>query len=223
MQSSRSKVVKEAGKASPPRTRGKAPAAKHNRATRQRRARAKLLATALELFLQRGFDAVTVAEIADAADMSRRSFFRYFPSKEDLVFDWLLEQGAFVSQRVAERNQRLPPLATIRAAMIELAGRLDQDRTPASMLARIAFDTPALDRRFSAETERWTGALVGLLGQERRLRAAEEFSLRIQISAVAAAFLGAMRIWAHEEHAGSLTRWVEAAYTALEAGFGRPE
>jgi AcrR family transcriptional regulator len=201
------------------RSRRAAPAAKHNRETKQQQARATLLATALELFLQRGFDAITVAEIADAAGMSRRSFFRYFPSKEELVFDWLLQQGDFITRRVAERDRRQPPLPTLRAAMIELAARLDQDRAPASMLARIAFDTPALDRRFSAETERWTCAIVDILRSEKRLRPMDEFTLRIQVSAVAAAFLGAMRVWAHEAHAGSLSRWVEAAYAALESGF----
>jgi len=203
----------------PPRSGANTPATRHNRATKQQQARAKLLATALELFLQRGFDAITVAEIADAAGLSRRSFFRYFPSKEELVFDWLLQQGDFITRRVAERDRRLPPLRAIRAAMIELAERLDKDRAPASMLARIAFDEPALDRRFSAETERWTSAIVDILRQERRLRPMEEFTLRIQIAAVASAFLGAMRIWAHEERTGSLSRWVEAAYAALESGF----
>jgi AcrR family transcriptional regulator len=224
MQSTRSKGVgnTRGGGAARPRREQPAPASKHNRAAKLQQARAKLLSTALELFLQRGFDAITVAEIADAAGMSRRSFFRYFPSKEELVFDWLLEQGAFITRRVAGRDRRQPPLLAIRAAMIELAAQMDQDRAPASMLARIVFDTPALDRRFSAETERWTCAIIDILRGEKRLRPMEEFTLRIQISATAAAFLGAMRVWAHREHSGTLSRWVEAAHAALESGFGLP-
>lgn len=54
---------------------------------RTRRAvRAELSALAVELFLERGYEGTTVEDIAAAAGMSRRSFFRYFPSKEDVVF-----------------------------------------------------------------------------------------------------------------------------------------
>jgi AcrR family transcriptional regulator len=192
---------------------------RHTRQTKQKQLRDRLLATGLELFQRQGFDATTVAEIADQAGMSRRSFFRYFPSKDDLVFDWLLEQGAFISQGLASRTRGEHPLLAIRAAMIELARQLDLDRAPAMLLTRLVLDTPTLNRRFSAEIASWEDGLVDIIRREGPLPAAQEFALRVQTAAAATAFLGAMRAWALGGHDGSLQAWIEAAYRALEGGF----
>src|ERR1700732_2417622 len=55
------------------------------RETKKRRTRETITAAAMELFAARGFDAVTVAEIARAAEVSEKTVFNYFPAKEDLV------------------------------------------------------------------------------------------------------------------------------------------
>lgn len=56
------------------------------------------------MFLERGFDAVTVAEIAEAAEVSVNTVYNYFPAKEDLFFDREAEQIEVSSQRVRERR-----------------------------------------------------------------------------------------------------------------------
>jgi AcrR family transcriptional regulator len=55
------------------------------RASKKRRTREAIAAAAMKLFSERGFDAVTVAEVAAAADVSEKTVFNYFPAKEDLV------------------------------------------------------------------------------------------------------------------------------------------
>ena len=56
------------------------------RERKKRQTRAAIAAAAMELFEQHGFDAVTVAEVAEAADVSEKTVFNYFPTKEELVF-----------------------------------------------------------------------------------------------------------------------------------------
>ncbi len=64
------------------------------RERKKRETRRRLLETATTLFSERGFDQVSVAEIADAADVSKMTVFNYFDSKEDLVFAPLEEHVA---------------------------------------------------------------------------------------------------------------------------------
>src|SRR5262245_33983172 len=78
------------------------------RVTRRRLVRHELAAAALSLFRKHGYDAVTVDDVAAAVGFSRRTFFRYFASKEDLVFDWITEQGEFVLPLLQNRPRSEP-------------------------------------------------------------------------------------------------------------------
>lgn len=75
------------------------------RERRRRRLAAEIERTALELFAERGFAAVTTDEIASAVDISQRTFFRYFPSKEDL----LLGDPSAQEEVLVSALQRQPP------------------------------------------------------------------------------------------------------------------
>ncbi|MEZ3160821.1 TetR family transcriptional regulator [Microbacterium sp. BWT-B31] len=79
--------------------------------------------TAMAMFLARGFDEVTIAEIADAAEVSKVTVFNYFPRKEDLFFDLLPEAHSLLEAAVAVRGQETTPLAAVRALLLDLARR----------------------------------------------------------------------------------------------------
>ena len=194
---------------------------RHTRTTKREELRTRLLSTAIELFLRVGFDETTITEISDRAGTSRRTFFRYFSSKDELVFDWLLRQGQTVAEQVAARERNVPPLAAVREAMIDLARQWDNNRTSATSLTRIVMRTPTLNRRLEAETARWEASLIDIVQGEAPLNIEQEFALRIQMSAAAGAFLGAMRRWAEAGHRGALQVWVETAFHALESGFSQ--
>ena len=64
---------------------------------------AEIARTAMELFLERGFEATTIDDIATAAGISRRSFFRYFGTKEDIVLGDLAAQGELIRKELEAR------------------------------------------------------------------------------------------------------------------------
>ncbi len=93
-----------------------APHAVHNRQTRKRLAtRQKISNIATRLFVKRGFDQVTIDEIAEAADVSRMTVFNHFPRKEDLFFD--LDQEAR-EDLLAALTQRSPTTSPIDATRL---------------------------------------------------------------------------------------------------------
>jgi AcrR family transcriptional regulator len=83
--------------------------------------RQRIADVATALFLRRGFDAVTVAEIATAADVSKVTVFNYFPRKEDMLFDRQPEAEAMLGDAVRNRAADRTPAAAVRELLVGLA------------------------------------------------------------------------------------------------------
>jgi AcrR family transcriptional regulator len=90
--------------------------------------RAKISETAARLFLERGFDAVTVAEVARAAGVSSVTVFNHFPRKEDLYLDRAVDADDLLRAAVRDRAPGVDVLAALR----EVTFRLFDDRHPLS-------------------------------------------------------------------------------------------
>jgi len=130
---------------------------------RKRRTAEAIVAAALELFAERGFERTTIDQIAAAADISRRTFFRYFADKEELFFaedERLLEvieatlDGAPAGEPVVELARR----ATRALAAHSVA---DPERRLAR--ERLIAATPALQARRLAKNLRWEQAIAARL------------------------------------------------------------
>ena len=95
------------------------------RERKQQRAREQIVAAAFELFAERGFAAVTVADIAERAEVGRTTFFRYFGDKQEVVFS---DERAIV-EALTQRHRALP-------SVTDLAGAVAQLRAVAVQLCR---------------------------------------------------------------------------------------
>jgi AcrR family transcriptional regulator len=129
---------------------------------RKRRAvRAELSEVALQLLTDRDFESVTVDEIAAAAGVSRRTFFRYFASKEDVVFAFL-DQGAMrLCEEVVNRPPEESPVTAVHHAMrLHLAAyQTSKD------LVRLVRETPSLRAREHVNREQLRLGIVEALGR----------------------------------------------------------
>lgn len=125
------------------------------RERKKQRAQAELARVALERFAARGFDAVTVEEIADAADISRRTFFRYFPTKEDVLFARRREQTEVLRELLA-RQPGEGAWAAVRRALLALAEDHMVQRERVLREHALLAQTPSLLARDSSSG---TGAL----------------------------------------------------------------
>ena len=127
-------------------------------ARKRREIHERIAFSALDLFTRRGFEETTVDAIADAADISRRSFFHYFASKEDVVFFWK-EEFAETMLEAEEAAENELPMDLLERILIGVAERYQDQRI--IELDKLIRATPALMAR----------RLVHYDTQERRLAA----------------------------------------------------
>jgi AcrR family transcriptional regulator len=133
--------------------------------------------TARRLFSERGFERVTVAEIARVAEVSEQTVFNYFPTKEDLVY-WRLQ--SFEEELLAtirEREPGEPALAAFRRFLLAergLLGKHDpQAREELAALTRMITESPALLAREQQIFAGYTASLAALLAEETGADAAD--------------------------------------------------
>jgi AcrR family transcriptional regulator len=164
------------------------------RERKRQQTRERLTRAAMALFLERGFEATTLDDIAAAADISRRSFFHYFASKEDVVFAWHEETTAALIAAVEARPAKESMLTAAENAISAMVRQLEPGEAIA--MARLKRDNPALQARDQVKYEKLERALAMAL--EKRAGKPEKLQARL----VAMIATGAMRIggelWAAE-------------------------
>ena len=191
---------------------GAAPAGLRER--KKARTRAVIRQHAFRLFRDQGYDATTIEQIADVAEVSQSTFFRYFPTKEDVV----LQDGVdeLWAEAVRAQPAELGPLAALRRAMQDTFSRM----TPEVMdqmrqTVELTLTVPAVRARSLDELARTIGVIARLTG-ERAGRSADDLEVRTFAGAV----LGiAMAVWFASS--GDLTEYLrqfERAIELLEAG-----
>ncbi len=164
------------------------------RERKRQQTRERLTRAAMALFLERGFEATTLDDIAAAAEISRRSFFHYFASKEDVVFAWHEETTAALIAAVEARPAKESMLTAAENAISAMVRQLEPGEAIA--MARLKRDNPALQARDQVKYEKLERALAVAL--EKRAGKPEKLQARL----VAMIATGAMRIggelWAAE-------------------------
>lgn len=187
----------------------------NSRAVRRRKVREELVNAAWTLFRERGFDAVTTNEIADAVGLSRRSFFRYFTAKEDLVFHWLTEQGEFVLPILRDLAATATPLDALKHTFLELADLHDAQPELTHFRTHLIFDTASLSGRYHDEHARWEGRFMQVLARRQTRSVAKDLELRVQVAISITTFVVAIRSWADAAARDSLRPWVAKAFAAI--------
>lgn len=127
---------------------------------RKKQATAKALQErAIELFLDRGYDETTVQDITDAAGVSQRTFFRYFPTKDAVLLTEHARREAALSDLLASRAG-MPLRETLDVVLAHLARDVDDRRALVRVQAQVFLTIPALADRFSGHQDR-LGVILG--------------------------------------------------------------
>jgi AcrR family transcriptional regulator len=185
------------------------------RERKKRQTRQALEEAALRLFAAKGFDQVSVEEIAGAVGVSGRTFFRYFGSKEELVLGPLLAIQPVLAAALAGQPAERPVLTVLRDVLEHLACHLEALRPELVLRRQIMMSTPALAARALHQREDWRALLVQTVAA--RLGVDPMTDPRPQVAAAwAMAGLGAARArWEFEASERDLPSLLAEAFELL--------
>lgn len=169
---------------------------------------------AMRLFAQGGFDSTTIDAITEAAGVSRRTFFRYFATKEDVVMARIDKCGLELGEALAARPRRERPLLAIRRAFDPLVAFCMADPAHAAMVARLMRETPALRACHLDKQDRWQALVTREVARRLSLHAVTDLRPRVVAAAALAAFDAAFHTWVADIRA-DLSALVDEAFAIL--------
>jgi AcrR family transcriptional regulator len=192
------------------------------RERKKARTREALRDAAMELFSRRGFEGTTVEEIADACEVSPRTFFRYFPTKEDALFADADDRRAALLSVLAAQPLDRTPFDSLYAAMRALALGYRDDRALLVARSKVVAGSPQL-RVYKAEHQHgWEAAVADEL--IRRSRAvdgtASPDELRLLTAVATAALRVTLDAWIADEAGPDLEVLLDRAFARVASGFG---
>lgn len=184
------------------------------------RTREALIETATRLFLEKGFDGTTVDEIAEAAEVSRSTFFRYFPTKEALVFPDQRRRIDQLQLLLMRYQQERPSFEAVRLACSEMAGEFTRARAELLTQHRIVQASSYLGVRQLEWDVEWETAIADALvpGGDASTSAVRE--ARVLAGAVFGVIRVVLREWYETGCDGDLVEIGDQAFSILEAGLG---
>jgi AcrR family transcriptional regulator len=187
------------------------------RARVRRRTRAEVAEVAFDLFAERGFDVTTADEVAEAAGISRASFFRLFSSKEEAVFVALEATGAVIAAALAERPAREDHWTALRSAFTVAIDQYLGDPEQALARARLAQQNPALRARLIDLQNSWGRDIRGPLAA-RMGEPADSLAVEAVERAALAAFDVAATRWG-DSGGGDLIALIDGSFEAVAGVF----
>jgi AcrR family transcriptional regulator len=179
----------------------------------RRRTRAEVAEVAFDLFAERGFEVTTADEVAEAAGISRASFFRLFSSKEEAVFVALEATGPEIAAALAARPAEEDPWTALRSAVTVAIDQYLGDPEKALARARLAQQNPALRGRLIDLQNRWGKDIREPLA-ERMGEPVDSLAVESVARAALAAFDVAATRWG-DAGGGDLIALIDASFEAV--------
>ncbi|HET9014178.1 MAG TPA: TetR family transcriptional regulator [Thermomicrobiaceae bacterium] len=186
------------------------------RERKKARTRADIQRHALRLFREQGYDATTVEQIAEAAEVSPSTFFRYFPTKEDVVLYDALDPVLFAAFKAQPPG--LSPIQAMRGAVRALFAALpESDLTEQRDRGALIFAVPELRMRVLDQIVSSFDLFAEIVAA-RVARPADDPDVRIFVGALFGALVAVLLPAAVEDPEVDYQELIDAALAQLEAG-----
>jgi AcrR family transcriptional regulator len=175
--------------------------------------------SAMRLFAARGYDEVTVEDIADVCELSPRTFFRYFATKEDVLFAGTELRRALFLDALADQPAGVGPFEAIEGASRVLAAHYEPDREALRTRARIVGAAPSLRSRNAGFPQQWDHDVAEQLRTSDRAAGMSDLELKLVTGLAMTALRVCIEHWIESD--GDLLGFIESAFGRLGAGLAR--
>ena len=169
------------------------------------------------LFLSKGYAETTVDDIAEAAGVSPRTFFRYFAAKEDVVFTDTEARIEHLLATLDGRPSDERPLESLRQTIVELALDYEDHAEPITFQAKLLETRPELQARAMRLEREFIDALAGRLAT-RLQRSADDIEVQLAASVLMAVMRVAVAHWTTGPGSTPLHDIVDRCLTVLDRG-----
>jgi AcrR family transcriptional regulator len=181
--------------------------------------RQELTRVGLQLFLQQGFANTTIDQIVAPLGISKRTFFRYFDTKEDLVFEWQKEMAPALVEGLQHRPVHEAPFTAVSQTLFSLAARTNENPALAFALMRLLKETPALAGREMERRTVWEQALTAALIARVGPAVMPRLKARIIVGTAMTAWIAALDEWYIDGGKAELRTLVEKAFSLAKDQF----
>jgi AcrR family transcriptional regulator len=197
----------------------------HKQATR-----AALRTAAKRLFTEQGYEATTVADIARAASVTQRTFYRYFDGKEDLIAGEYRAWLDILAGAIQARPGGEPPMAAVRHAMISVGQQASEDDAPAPLWLFTGKPLAGVRRSGARPLVRLettiSGALLDRAGRDRGPAGPEEkfraqVIARVSVALFRSAMIRHRELRANDAASPGLEQLLDQAFAVIDPA-GRP-
>ncbi len=173
--------------------------------------RGRLMQAALELYAERGFDQTTVAEIAERAGLTERTFFRHFADKREVLFSG--EVDDLVLNALADAPPSATPMEAVAGALEAAGGLLEERRDLVRQRQAVIAASPGLRERELIKFARLASAMTDAL----RRRGVDESAAILTADAGIAVLKRAFERWIDEDNRRDFRRLVRESLDELKA------
>jgi AcrR family transcriptional regulator len=184
--------------------------------------RRALARAALHLAVEKGVDQITIDEIAEAADVSVRTFFNYFPSKEAAVVAWDRERMADVHAQLRERPADEPPLESLRLILRSAFDEYAEDRETRLLRNQVVQQNPSLLPYHLAALGELERGFAEAVAERLGVDAATDMYPYLVVSAAVAAMRQTFTRWEQSGRTVPMPTLMDQAFEVLARGFAPP-
>lgn len=186
------------------------------------RVRETIADTAVRLFLEQGFEETTIDEIAAEAGVSRRTYFRYFATKDDAILEYIALLADRITCALESRPAGEPGLRALQNAMREVLVDEVQDTPLARALTRLIVGTPSLRCRQLGINARMETRVAGILAARLGLPAVDTTASLVAALGADALDLGTQRWLEHTDDDTGLVAEIDAVFDAIRKVYRQP-